>query len=284
MLCSYHLPGQELASLVGLSLWNLRLVRGFELETPPAVLPRQAKRVYQVDERVPEHWPRDPVVSHVLAELDWIALLAQHEGWVWDAASGELRCPEGRRMVLTTIRSAAHTNGTTVAIFRRPTVGCEDCSTRSECLPSQRKLIGKHFELAIPTSAAERLRERLCSIWTTPLEPATSIQPILDLPGPFAVHDTLFLPAEARHTFTAMFGGATLRIEATLAAPPPPRPRLVAADVADRQRRRKIWQQNLERYAAPVGSTVRVEVAGSPALRRMLGELERVVPATRYAS
>jgi hypothetical protein len=270
-IVSYNLPGQELASLVGLSLWNLRLVRGFELQTPPAVRPTQANCVCPVDERVPEHWPRDPIISEVLSELEWDTLLARHERWEWDAVSGELRCPEGRPMVLTTIRPEAHSNGTSGVIFRRPKGGCEDCSARPDCLRSERELASKHLELAIPTSAAERLRERLRTVRATPAEPVTPIRPILETPGPLAVYDALFLAAEARHTFTEIFRAATLRIEVKL-APPPPRLRLVAADVAERQRRRKTWRQNLERNAAPAGSTVHVEVAGHSALRRMLGE------------
>ncbi len=38
--------------------------------------------------------------------------------------------------------------------------------------------------------------------------------------------------------------------------------RLVAEDVGDRQRRRKTWQQNVDRYALPSGAKVRVVVAG----------------------
>jgi len=47
---------------------------------------------------------------------------------------------------------------------------------------------------------------------------------------------------------------------------------LVAVAVADRQRRRKTSPQNVDRYALPDGAHVRVEVAASDALRRMLGE------------
>ncbi len=55
---------------------------------------------------------------------------------------------------------------------------------------------------------------------------------------------------------------------------PPPWPRLVAHDKADRQRRRKTWKQNVDRYALPAGSKVLVQVAGSTPLRTMLGESE----------
>ncbi len=54
-IISYHLPGQELSHLVGLSVWNLRLVRGFELVPPPHERPVQGLRRLQVDERIPRH-------------------------------------------------------------------------------------------------------------------------------------------------------------------------------------------------------------------------------------
>jgi hypothetical protein len=78
---SYHLPGQELAVTVGLWLWNLELVRGFELSPPPAVRPVQEPYRAEVDLRTvavaadappevstahdpqkEEHTPPDPAV------------------------------------------------------------------------------------------------------------------------------------------------------------------------------------------------------------------------------
>jgi hypothetical protein len=59
--------------------------------------------------------------------------------------------------------------------------------------------------------------------------------------------------------------------------------RVVAVDVADRQRRRKTWDQNVERNAAPPGTVVRVEVAGRTSLRTMLGERARSSAAGGYA-
>lgn len=44
-ILSYHIPGQQLANLVGLFLWNLRTCRGFELSSVPAELPAQPARV-----------------------------------------------------------------------------------------------------------------------------------------------------------------------------------------------------------------------------------------------
>jgi hypothetical protein len=272
-IVSYHLPGQELATLVGLSLWNLRLARGFALEPPPAERPIQQLRRAQVDDRVPEHWPRDPLILKALAELDWTTLLVNWPGWSWDAASGELRCLDDRALSLTTVRPGEHTKGRTTIIFRRPTGGCDNCPPRGDCLRSDRPRAAKHAEFSVPTESADKLRTRLVRLRR---HRPPAIAPITDAPGPTAVVDSLFLPAVARQAFERCFLRSSMRIKVELPPPEPPRPRLVAADVADRQRRRKTWEQNLKRYALPERARVRVEVEGAPALRVMLGE--RVPP------
>jgi hypothetical protein len=76
-ITSYHLPGQELATLVGLSVWNLRIARGFALEPPPAEHPVQRLRRPLADERVPTSWPRDPVILSTLGGLDWPTMLGR---------------------------------------------------------------------------------------------------------------------------------------------------------------------------------------------------------------
>ncbi len=266
-IVSYHLPGQELATLVGLSVWNLRLARGFVLDRPPAERPIQQLRRAQVDDRVPVHWPRDPLILKALAELDWTTLLVSWPGWSWDA--GELRCIDGRILGLTTVRPVEHAKGRTAIIFRRPQGGCEDCTPRGDCLRSARPRAPKHAELSVPTEIADKLRTRLVRVRG---HGPPAIAPITTDPGPRAVVDSLFLPAVARQTFQACFLQASIRIKVKLPSPEPPRPRLIAADIADRQRRRKTWEQNLARYALPDGARVRMAVEGTVALRAMLGE------------
>lgn len=269
-IVSYHLPGQELAALVGLFLWNLRVVRGFAQEPPPPRRLFQPLRCALVDDTIPAGWPRDPVVRDLLAEVDGDTLLEKRPGWRLDPATGELQCPNERPLTLTTVRSEEHAPGRTGIIFRRPVGGCEDCQTRPTCFRSTRPLSPKHAELAIPTSLASRLRERLALTRTEPSEPALS--PITAEPGPYAVADALFLPAAARQVFAACFIGATLHVEVEMPEPEARQPLLLARDTADRQRRRKTWAQNVDRYALPAGARVSVEVAGSDTLRRLLGE------------
>ena len=84
----------------GLGLWNLRLARGFEMEPPPAERPVPRLRRPLPEDRVPEHWPRDPALRDTLAKRDWSALLAKRPGWCWDAATTELHCEDGWTLTL----------------------------------------------------------------------------------------------------------------------------------------------------------------------------------------
>ena len=269
-ILSYHLPGQELASLVGLSLWNLRLVRGFELEPPPGEAPVQAPRRAEVDERVPEYWPRDPVLLDFLKELEWPVLLAKRPGWSYDLATDTLRCDDGKSLTLTSVRSKEHAPGRIGVIFRRATGGCEACPARSDCLKTERPGASKHFEVVLSTEAADPIRQRLALIRA---DSATdNIKPIAVEKGPLAVHTALFLPGAARRVAVAILDDATFRIKVELPPPRPARPRLVAVDEADRQRRRKTWTDNVERYALPEGAHVSVEIAAPAKLQAFLGE------------
>jgi len=271
-ILSYHLPGQELANLVGLTLWNLRLARGFALESPPATAPVQQPRRAIIDERIPEHWPRDPVLLDALEALDWTALLAHRPGWSFDSATGRLRCDQGRVLALTSVRRAENAPGRTGIIFRRIAGGCEDCASRSSCLRTDRARASKHVELTVPTPLAAPLRQRL----TLVRGPATTIiTPIAAQPGPFTVQASLFLPAVARALAADLLTDATFHVEVEMPPHRAPRPLLVAVDDADRQRRRKTWQDNVDRYALPDGARVDVQVAARPKLRALLGQPQR---------
>lgn len=270
-IVSYHLPGQELATLVGLSLWNLRVVRGFELERPPATRPVQRLRQSRVDERIPREWPRDPVQVRLLEALNWPKLLAGKRGWTFDVTSGELRCVDSRPMVLTTVRKTPSSSGLVGLIFRRPKGGCEACTARPGCLRAERPQASKHAEFAAPPDVAEQLRSRLALTRGKTDEPGIALQSFAAAPGPRAVHEALFLPAVARALYRELFRGSTLRAEVDVPRQNP-RPRLLAVDVASRQRRRKTWEERVGRYALPEDARVSMEVAGSIELRHLLGD------------
>ena len=257
-ILSYHLPGQELAVLVGLCLWNLRLARGFASAPPQPAVPLALRRESEVDERIPRGWPADPRVTALLDELDWAVLLTKRPGWSFRAAAGMLVCPEGRELAMTTVRKAEHAPGRTGLIFRRPTGGCEECSSRGDCLRSERPRAHKHAEVSVPTELAEKLRRRLKNVR------APGKAPAVESPGPRAVQHALFLPAAARRLWSDLFLDASLRVEVETVKADRPRPKLVAEDDADRQHRRKTWAQNVARYALSPDTAVSVEAAGSP--------------------
>ncbi len=124
--------------MVGLSLWNVRLMQGFRAEPPSVKAPVQQLRVAVPDERVPAQWPRDPQVVSSLGDVDWAGLLAKKPGWSFDAATGEVRCEADRALVLTTVRKGESAVGRVGVIFRRPAGGCADCAVRPGCLTSPR--------------------------------------------------------------------------------------------------------------------------------------------------
>jgi len=269
-ILSYHLPGQEFATLVGLFLLNYQTARGFELEPPPEVRPTASLRQPRVDERVPPSWPRDPVVTKQLNTLDWSSLLARRPGWGWDIAAGRLRCPDGRDLVLTTVRPQVPGRETARIIFCRPKGGCEDCAVRDGCFQAVRPLAPKHAEFTVPSTVADALRERLHLV-RGHVEPVQALHlgPLEEAAGPRATVPPLFLPAEARHRFREVFNEATLRVEVELPPPAPPRPRLVANDAAQRQHRRQTWAERGARNRLPEKALVRVEVTGHPDLEHL---------------
>jgi len=262
-IVSYHLPGQELATLVGLFLLNYRTARGFDLDPPPAVQPAPELRRAVVDERLPQNWPRDPVLAKLLDGLDWTSMLTRWSGWTWEPSEGKLRCPDRRELVLTTVRAKPQSPGRTGLVFCRPKSGCEACAVRDGCNRSVKPSVGKHAQFPVPSEVADKLRERLALVRRKPKpKPPLELHPIGCEAGLHAVSSPRFLPSEARGRFREVFDHARLRVEVDLPPPAPARPRLVAADEADRQHRRQTWAQRNARNRLPDDAVVRIEAAG----------------------
>jgi len=271
-IISYHLPGQELATLVALSLWNLRVVEGFAAHRPVEEAPRQTPYTPVVDARMPAQWPHDPALARSLDKVVWEEALARRPGWSWNSAQGEIRCPEGRLMTPTTIRPTPSSSAHTSLIFRRPVGGCEDCSAREGCLRSSRPLAPKHAEVQVESALAEVMRERLAEVRRVAAEADKAPTDPSWPPEALTVLPSLFLPARARQAFDALFVNARVCVEFTEPEAPPPRLQLVADSPAQRQRRRMTWQQNLDRYALDDNTSVAVEVSGGLNIERSLGK------------
>ena len=263
---SYHLPGQELATCLGLAVWNLRIAQGFELEQPPQVCPvprlRSASRSEQV-EHPPAHWPRDPVLLKHLATLDWSDLLAHRPGWRWSPEALVLLCPEGREMTLSGVRAGAPRAERLGVVFRRPAGGCTPCGAREACFDSERPGASKHLELSIDANTARALDRRLHAIR------GRDVEVVVPDPGPAYVALPRLLPAEARAIHRLRFRHATLHIEITEARSRH-HLRLVADSDATRQRRRKTWQQRVDDYAIDPATRLDVQVLGGDDLRTFI--------------
>jgi len=271
-ILSYDLAGQELATLVGLFLLNYRTARGFELERPPRARPAPVLRVPVVRTDLPDGWPRDPVIRRTLQKIGWDEILARRPGWTWDVVRGELRCPDGRTLELTSTRPTPNSSRRTSIIFRRPHSGCGNCDTRTTCLDSTDPDTGKQLELNVDTPLAKQLRKRLEQVRRKPAAARGIVpEPICEEAGLHAALSPRFLPREARKVFEELFLAVSMRVVLNeLAAPRPPL-RLVATGEADRQARRQTWAARVARYALAEEATVRLEVTSSAPIRRWLG-------------
>ncbi|NOY28332.1 MAG: hypothetical protein GXP62_20935 [Oligoflexia bacterium] len=187
-ILSYNLAGQELASLVGLMVWNMELVHGFHLNPPPVPKGPVRPRELLVDERpvpagfVPVEDPvEDPVVedklepepveesaaedlhkalAEVLRPLDWSRMLRQREGWSFDDEKSTLRCPAGATLAVTTVIQNTGRKRSRI-VFRTPAGTCRSCQFRSECLSSANVDAIKQTGFAIPKAIGEQVRALL---------------------------------------------------------------------------------------------------------------------------
>ena len=262
-IVSYELPGQELANAVGLFVWSLRVVLGFQKDRPPAEIPAPRLRPAADDiDPPPSCWPTDPKITRVLRKQHWDALLAGRLGWRWSAAEG-LTCPDGRSLYVTSVRSAPDDAEFRGVIFRRLLGGCADCAHRADCYTTVRQRGSKHVELQLPAKAAESIGIRLAAVRKARKEQCAP------RPGHrrFAATGPRFLPSEARKVHGDRFNLATLHVYATIPPDPPPRPRLVAIDEGQLQRRRKTWTERLAWNALPDGAEVRIRLQGGAELR-----------------
>jgi len=259
-IVSYHLPGQELATLVALGMYNLQICEGFASNPPPTTCSEPDPTPAQPDERAPKLWPLDPVLQRALTKAPWTDLLAKRPGWSFDAVTATLRCPEGQPLHLMSVRGKEHAKGRTGVIFGKLRHSCDGCARRPACLRSDDRAAAKHLEVSLPSDIADLLRDRLG---------VNRALRRLPLPLPKAptaagrsAHQALFLPAVARKAFAKLFDIQALTITVTLPPVVASHP-MVAANAASVQRRRLSWRENLARYALPAGARVEVELVGS---------------------
>ncbi len=206
---SYHLPGQELATVIGLMVWNSRIALGFELEAPPWEPPEQGERIVQLDPRPvpPETYeaveldgesegaadivePKsaasaepalDPSLevaesklAGLLGELDWQRLLARRDGWSWDDEAGLLRCPDGRGLVLTCVDVRRVPRHRARIIFRGEEGACQDCDQLGDCFTTTGKLMKKLTTFTVDRVELQAIRRQLVVVQRLRRERATA--------------------------------------------------------------------------------------------------------------
>ena len=186
---SYHLPGQQLANLIGLFVWNFSICRGMDLECPPRELPAQTvatRTPVEQTPRLPEVEGAAPLietaigtvtpppapalaisasssvdpkldVGQMMNALDWSAMLLRYDGWRWLAESQSLLCPASSLLTLAQIE---HVMGQPIrARFIADSGTCDSCERRPACITSVDPLYRKDVRLCIPPPLAAPLRE-----------------------------------------------------------------------------------------------------------------------------
>jgi hypothetical protein len=297
---SYQRPGQQFATTVGLWVWNLRLVRGFELAPPPPQLPTPPLARPVPDERVAvvpllpteqttEPPPRDSCAGEAAVQqatsalqqglkgLRWAAWLARRPGWQWAPEQSELRCPQNRALPLTTVQRPQGGRRAGQLIFCRPWGGCSDCALQSSCFRTGQPRVGKHIKFGVPGPTAERLHQQLAALRQAQAVQRRGLSPRPTLVGgsggplgPSAVHISLFLPARARQLWREAAERLTVRVG--LGPPPaaPCLPVLLAQGEAQRQHRRRRWADHVQRYALDPATEVQITFAGDGSLWDLL--------------
>ena len=187
---SYHIPGQNLANLVGLLVWNLRICRGLTLAQTLPELPAQAPRVAPpnqdkvamiettegdaVDEspaatclavataleELPSESDDEETLAASLERLDWPDLMAQHEGWSWSSETGGLICPAGKHARIRTVTPRV-SDACGALRFTTAAADCRACRLRSACTDSDAPTFRKEKWLPVPLAQAEEIDKLL---------------------------------------------------------------------------------------------------------------------------
>jgi hypothetical protein len=307
---SYHIAGQNLATLVGLFVWNLRICCGFALHEALPEVPPQAPRVAEpIAEKVsmaprsaptPSEELEEPVAAtvrdrevmqHELAHLEWPTLVDKHDGWQWDAEALSLKCPAGQVAEVSSIDTGGPTSQGSIR-FAVAAVNCRSCPMRAECTPSTDPKYRKAKMLRVPKRTAERLK----AIWPSPVKPPQ--QPPREARARQVPHWTpptltaeatllaftyaLLLPATLRQLFAAACRNIDIHIVATATDLTPKGPAVYARSSAERQNRRLTWDQALARNALPPNATPTISIESNEdpmPLRRALSRPAEPPPA-----
>lgn len=290
---SHDIAGQEFASIVGLMLWNLQILSGFEQNPPPPIPPKKTPHRRTVDPRpVPESMrpvvppPPTPLagpeVLHAkarakLPELNWIDRLSKRPGWRWDNEAKRLRCPANQPLRLSSVvPPSADGCGLTLA-FKSEVGACEMCPLRSRCNSSPKLRQPKMTKVAVDPNwlsepADERRHPRLLP---APYTNTRSPKPT------HAVHVPLFQPATARRLARGEHRSRQV-VVVVETAPLRELPHvLIAWDRRGLQHGRRTLEERRNHYAIDPRAVVTIQITGGLANLR---DARQTPPERRAAS
>lgn len=299
---SYDVPGQHLANLVGLAIWNIQVCRGFELAQIPRELPPQSTRAPAPDRPVVQlpilplvaqpstdvlvaespPVPRDEsphgLLQEALDKLPWKTILASRPDWTW-APTG-LVCPNGQVARLRAVRDFG--DGKPYLRFRAVKSACSCCPVRADCTTSTVRSFRKEMDVPVDPATAQSIQALLSLASKGPPGPSKAIKPQVrarhalepERP-PVAVPNSVvapatLLPARLRRAFAEASGPIDVYVHVPPPATRPPPCIFVAHGAADRQHRRLTWSKRLEWNAALSDVGVRIRIEGGRDLDTIL--------------
>ncbi|MBM4346300.1 MAG: hypothetical protein FJ100_23235 [Deltaproteobacteria bacterium] len=294
---SYGLPGQLLATTVGMYVWNRRVCLGAELagiaEQPPSPAPEQPPQHQQPpqpqageDMAVPSEadlvadprpaMPVEPVATPPKPAADdihnmtWEAALQDRTGFA--QTSGGLLCPNGATLRLRHSKTSVSANRNINITLRAPKAACKECPQRSGCTKSTQPMFRKEIGLVLrpPSSSATdplaNSTPTTLPVWQPP-EPTT--------PPPGALRLPQLIPVVLIRLWLDIVRGVELRVTVDVPPPPPKQPAYIASTPAQRQRRRHTWAQRRQRFALDPRARVSLDLRRAHGLT---GQIQRLFP------
>jgi hypothetical protein len=210
----------------------------------------------------------------------WSEVLEPYPGWSWDLSRGGLLCPSGLAVYLNRLHPDPQRRCLGVH-FRAKRSVCSRCSLRSQCTESaspnfQKELTVRFRASQLPELDLSALARSLgssrpasstaappvCAPPRAAPEPAW-LPPVLSSAGPLPVRWPMLLPSILSQAFAQLCLTLQIVISVMLPEPAAPLPPYIASGPAQRQRRRRTWQQRLEFNRLPSDTTVRIELHGA---------------------
>jgi hypothetical protein len=288
---SYNPPGQEWVAAIALFLWNHLILQEVEASPLPERRPTQVLRPLTsaeplcppvaIPSETPPAAPRStetppPASSKSDArERLWTIIrasfadLSDQEGWRLDEVERAVHCPRGVPFVPHAIQRPASPGKPTRLYLRAPHGPCGECPARTSCIRSAAPEVSKRINRAIPPEQVTTVTEAMATLRRPELLPrrahvhqapaavaGVSVRSLDIAPGPYFTASPLFLISQARARARARLNKYRLEVYLQPALIPRcARHPLMTASVADRQHRRRTWQERRERQT-PGGKAV----------------------------